>query len=213
MKRSRIHWLFLGFILLLGACQDTDENANSDDEPENTSENDNAVVEEASGDINGTLWDGGGDIGVIFSHGAAYDADSWEDQGGELEDNGMVAFATEDTAPEELASAADMLEDDYDVDEVALVGASAGGASGIDAITDGDYDFDKAAFLSPGGDATTIDDIPVLVIYSEEEGYEELEDASVETLSIPGSAHAQEMFDEEEGDKVMDKLIEFLEDS
>lgn len=211
MKAFHIHLLILGLILLLGACQDTENNAANDNKEvsENTSENDNETAE----DIDGTLWDGEGDTGVILAHGAAYDADSWQDQGKELEDNGMVAFATEDTAPEELAHAANMLEEDYDVDEVALVGASAGGASGIDAITDGEFDFSKAAFLSPGGDATSIEDIPVLVMYSEEEGFDELEDAAVETLSIPGSAHAQEMFGEDEGDKVMDKLINFLEGS
>lgn len=208
MRSLRFSLILFGIVLFFTACQDV-KNENN----ENNADNETSSEEPVNDDVEGTLWEGDGNKGIILSHGAAYDADSWEEQGQALADNGLIAFAVEDTSSTELIAAAKMLQDDYDADEVALLGASAGGSSAIDAAGEGDYDFSSVALLSPGGDAMSIDDIPVLVIYSEEEGYAELEsDAgeSIETVAIPGSAHAQEIFDEDKGDEVMDKLIDFL---
>ena len=54
------------------------------------------------------MWGEDGDIGVILSHGSVYDADSWKEQGEQLAEEGMVAFAVEDTDPETLIAAANM---------------------------------------------------------------------------------------------------------
>lgn len=131
----------------------------------------------------------------------------------------MVAFAVEDTDPEVLTDAANMLKEEQGVETVAMIGASAGGSTAIDAINEGDVDFDRVILLSPGGDTASIENIPVLTIYSEEEGFEDLEEAAeaddnLETISIPGSAHAQELFqDAETADEVMKEIIAFLKEN
>src|SRR5215207_1861088 len=61
------------------------------------------------GETAAIVW-GKGDKGAVLSHGAAYDAASWEEQGQELAENGVVALAVEDTSPENLRSAVDYLE-------------------------------------------------------------------------------------------------------
>lgn len=162
------------------------------------------------------MWGEDGDIGVILSHGAVYDADSWKEQGEQLAEEGMVAFAVEDTDPETLIAAANMLEEEQGVEKIVIIGASAGGGTAIEAVNKAEIDFDRAVLLSPGGDATSIANIPVLAIYSEEEGFEELEEAAettdnLEAISIPGSAHAQELFqDDEKAEQVMEEIINFI---
>ena len=52
------------------------------------------------------IW-GDGDQGAVLSHGAAYDAASWEPQGQALAENGVVALAVEDTSAQYLRSAID----------------------------------------------------------------------------------------------------------
>lgn len=166
--------------------------------------------------MEGTLWEADGELGVVLSHGAAYDADSWEEQGKQLAENDITAFAVEDTDKEELIAAAEWLEDEQDIEEVAILGASAGGTSAIEAVEEEETLLNKVVLLSPGGDATAIKDIPVFVVYSEEEGFEDLEDNqpnNLETLSIPGDAHAQELFqDNETSEKVMEEIREFLDE-
>ena len=163
------------------------------------------------------MWGDKGEIGVVLSHGAAYDADSWKEQGEKLADEGMVVFATEDTAPDQLISAAQMLKEEHDVEKVSIIGASAGGDSTIDAVNEGDFDFNNVVLLSPAGDATEIDEIPVLVIYSEEEGFDDLENnkgSNIETNAIPGDAHAQELFDNDKtSEEVMNDIIQFIKSS
>lgn len=198
-------------VLFLSACQETNDQKDTNNGSEN--------INSESTTVEGTLWGEGGDIGVVLSHGAAYDADSWEEQGKELAANGMTAFATEGTSPEELVGAANMLQNDYNVDKIAILGASAGAGTAIKAVTEGDFNFSKTVLLSPAGDATSIKEIPTLVVYSVEEGYSDLEDAIkeqsdsvIETLAIPGSAHAQAILETDDSEEVMEKIISFLQE-
>src|SRR5699024_4704782 len=134
-----------------------------------------------------------GELGVVLSHGAAYAADSWEDQGEQFGKNNVSAFAVEETNEEELLEAAEWGKEEQEGEEAVVLGASAGGASAIEAVEKDDTVSDKVALLSPGGDATSIKDMPVLVVYSEEEGFEDLEEnqpENLETLAISGDAHA-----------------------
>jgi hypothetical protein len=62
----------------------------------------------------------------LKAHGSAYDAASWESQGRTLGENGVVALAVEDVSPGSLRFAVDYLKEAYDVESVALGGASAG---------------------------------------------------------------------------------------
>lgn len=207
-------------VVLLAACggesvSESEKHENNKEETNETGQNEKPASAE-TGDVEGTLWEADGDIGVVFSHGAAYDADSWENQGKQFAEEGVTAFAVEDTEEEALVGAAEMLKEEQGIAEVAVIGASAGGASAIDAVEADDTIFDKVVLLSPGGDATAIEETPVLVIYSEEEGFEDLEENQpdhLDTLAIPGDAHAQELFqDEAKSDKVMAEIMEFLEE-
>ncbi|MDN6194740.1 MAG: hypothetical protein L0I88_06880 [Alkalibacterium sp.] len=213
------HFLFSALIissLVLGACSSdsTDRNnqteSDTDDMRSDTSNN----LDKFS-DLEGILWEADSDIGVVLSHGAIYDAASWEAQGSELAEKGITAFAVEDTSQNELLSAGKRMKDELSLDKVFLLGARAGGSSAIRAVNDDEEIFDKLALLSPGGDATTVKNMPVFVIYSEEEGYETLEEAdgsNLRLLEFPGRDHAQELFnDKEKSKKIMEALFDFFE--
>lgn len=177
--------LLMGIVLTACGGQSVSEEtqqANDNEETNGAEQNEQQESTETDDDVEGTLWEADGEVGVVLSHGAAYDADSWKDQGEQLAENNVTAFAVEDTSEAELIEAAEWLKEEQGVEEVAVLGASAGGASAIEAVEQDDTVFDKVALLSPGGDATSIKDTPVLVIYSEEEGFEELEKISQETL-------------------------------
>ncbi|MBM7696750.1 alpha/beta hydrolase [Salimicrobium jeotgali] len=197
-------------LLSLAACQGDDPDSQS---PEKEDENSSETSEESN--IEGELWKGDGDLAVVLSHGAVYNAESWDDQGKKLADNGITAFATKDTSPRTLKKAAAMLKEEHGAEEVAVMGASAGGSSAIEAVTEGDFDFQKVVLLSPGGDPMEISDTPVLTVYSEDEGYRELEESTEEvmkTMEISGGAHAQEIFKGEKSEEVMSEIIRFLKD-
>lgn len=172
-----------------------------------------AELEDISG-VEGILWASDSDVGVILAHGAIYDANSWQAQGQQFANENIVAFAVEDTNKDELITAANRLKDEIGVEKVVLVGASAGGASSIKAVKEDETVFDKVILLSPVGDATEIEGIPVFVIFSAEEGYEYLEASeagNIRILKIPGSAHAQALFkDDEKSERVMEAMIDFI---
>ncbi|SIS99083.1 alpha/beta hydrolase [Salimicrobium salexigens] len=199
--------LFIVVLFSLAGCQGGDSGSQSTDtEDKNTSEESN---------IEGELWKGDGDLGVVLSHGAVYNAESWDDQGRKLADNGITAFATKDTSPRTLKKAAAMLKEEHGAEEVAVMGASAGGSSAIEAVTEGDFDFQKVVLLSPGGDPMKISNTPVLTVYSEDEGYRELEESTEELMKkmeISGGAHAQEIFKGEKSEELMSEIIRFLKD-
>lgn len=211
--------IFTGMILTACGGESVPEKtqqANDNEETNGAEQNEKQESTETDNDVEGALWEADGELGVVLSHGAAYDADSWEDQGEQFAENNVTAFAVEDTNDEELVDAAEWLKEEQGVEKVAVLGASAGGASAIEAVEKDDTVFDKVALLSPGSDATSIKDTPVLVVYSEEEGFEDLEEnqpENLETLAISGDAHAQEMFqDDEKSTEVMKKITAFLEE-
>jgi len=198
-----------------GSVSENENHENNKEETKETTQNEEPASEEVD-DVEGTLWEADGDVGIVLAHGAAYDADSWEEQGKEFAKENIPAFAVEDTSEKAFMDAAEMLKEEQEVQKVAIVGASAGGASAIEAVEADETVFDKVVLLSPGGDATAIEETPVLVIYSEEEGFDDLEEDqpdNLETIAISGDAHAQELFqDEEKSDKVMSEMIEFLDE-
>jgi pimeloyl-ACP methyl ester carboxylesterase len=165
------------------------------------------------------IWGDSGDYGVVMSHGAAYDAESWTSQGVTIAENGMVALAVEDNSSESLTAAAEYLNDQYDLNGVALLGASAGGQTAIQAAAGNADAFDQLILLSPaGGDVSRLGNIPKLFIYSEEEGLAgsirrmagEASDP-VKTVTVPGSAHAQAIFDGSNAERAMQAITERLE--
>src|SRR5699024_7868360 len=166
-------------------------------------------------DIDGTKGDEDGDIRVILSNGAIYDVYSLKVKVEQLAEESMVEIEDEDTIAETSIGTTNMI-DDQSVEKIVIIGASAGGGTAIEAVNKAEIDFYRTVLLSPGGDATSIANIPVLAIYSEEEGFEELEEAAettdnLEAISIPGSAHAQELFqDDEKAEQVMEEIINFI---
>lgn len=170
--------------------------------------------------VDGTLWKADGNMGVIFSHGAAYDADSWENQGEALAKHDIVGFAVEETAEKDVIKAAKMLKADFNVDKIALIGASAGSEAVIQAAQNTEPAIDQVILLSPVKAPTAITEIPVFVIYSEDEGFDQLENtidqdehSNIETMALPGDAHAQAIFKEKaQGEKAMKKIIDVLKE-
>lgn len=217
--------IWIGLLILtiaLVGCQSDPESkndsfkSNENQEKNNNTENQKNTDSKEVKDIEGTLWEADGDSGVILSHGAVYDADSWEEQGAELAENGMTTFAVEDTSTDDIISAAKMLKSKYDVKHLSIIGASAGATGAIDATIDTEIVFDKIILLSPSGQPNDIEDIPVLVIYSEEEGFEGLEsdkNENIETVEMPGSAHAQELFMEKDSaEETMNYILDFIKE-
>ena len=170
------------------------------------------------GETDAIVW-GEGDKGVVLSHGAAYDAASWEDQGQELAENGVVALAVEDTSPENLRSAVDYLEKEYSVQSAALIGASAGAGSVLRAAEKYPVEVDQMILLSGNGDISGLGEYPKLFVASEGEGIaeevrrmaEEAPGDENEALILPGDAHAQAIFQTEEGERLMQVILERLE--
>ncbi len=171
------------------------------------------------GDTWAIAW-GEGDRGVILAHGAAYDAASWEAQGQTLREDGVVALAVEDVSPGSLRFAIDYLKKEYDVESVALVGASAGAGPVLQVAEEETEEMSQIILLSGIGEVSGLGEYPKLFVASEGEEVservrqmaEEAPGDRNEALILPGSAHAQAIFRTEEGDRLMQAILERLEE-
>ncbi len=171
------------------------------------------------GDTEAIVW-GEGDLGVVLAHGAAYDAASWESQGRTFEENGVVALAVEDTRPRNLRSAVEYLKEEYDVESVALIGASAGAGPVLQAAREGPEEISQILLLSGTGDVSGLGEDPKLFVASEGEGIadqvrlmaEEAPGDQNEVLILPGDAHAQAIFQTKEGERLMKDILDRLEE-
>ncbi len=171
------------------------------------------------GDSWAIVW-GEGDRGVVLSHGAAYDAASWESQGQALEENGMVALAVEDVSPGSLRFAIDYLKKEYDVESAALIGASAGAGPVLEVAEEDPEEVGQIMLLSGTGEVSGLGDYPKLFVASEGEGIaeearrmaEEAPGDQNEALILSGDAHAQAIFQTEEGERLTRDILERLEE-
>lgn len=151
--------------------------------------------------VHGLLW-GKGMYGVVLSHGAVYDADSWTPLAREIAQNGMVALALEEVEPDDILAANSYLREKHGVKATALIGASAGGSTAITAMARAPQKWDQLILLSSAGDVSGIGPVPKLFVASEDEGIadavrrmaKETEGKQNEVLIFKGSAHAQEIF-------------------
>ena len=193
--------LVLGLLLTLSACGG-DETASSSGEPA------------SAGGADVVTW-GDGDYGVVLAHGAAFDAASWEDQATAIADEGATVVAVEDISPEGIAAAVEQLQADG-VADVALLGGSAG-ADGILQLLSQQPDLaDQVILLSPNTTVDGLGEQPKLFVASEDEPVadvsRELAASSPgddnEALILPGSAHAQNIFDTDQGERVLDAMLE-----
>ena len=165
------------------------------------------------------LW-GEGERGVVLAHGAAYDAASWESQGQTLGENGAAALAVEDTSPSNLRTAIRYLKEESGVESVALVGASAGARPVLEVGGEDPQKIDQLILLSGIGDVSGLGEYPKLFVASEGEGIAErvrqMADEAPgdrnEALILPGDAHAQAIFQTQEGGRLMQVILERIEE-
>jgi pimeloyl-ACP methyl ester carboxylesterase len=212
-KLLKIVGLLLAVVLSVAGCGTSGGSA--DGEPE--SETSGWWV--GVGDSWAIVW-GEGDRGVVLAHGAAYDAASWEAQGQTLGENGVVALAVEDISPGSLRFAVDYLKEEYDVESVALIGASAGAGPVLEVAEEDPEEVGQIMLLSGIGDVSGLGEYPKLFVASEGEEIsertrrmaEEAPGDRNEALILPGSAHAQAIFQTEEGGRVMQTIQERLEE-
>lgn len=164
----------------------------------------------------GNLTWGDGAYGVVLAHGAAFDAASWENQATAIADQGATVVAVQDIGAESIAAAVADLRAGG-IAEVALVGGSAG-ADAILQLVSGQPDLaDQLVLLSPDTVVEHLGSAPKLFIASKDEPGadipQKLADANpegTEILLVPGSAHAQNVFDTDQGDTVLAAMLERL---
>ncbi len=168
------------------------------------------------GDGDALTW-GDGDYGVVLAHGAAFDAASWEEQAVALAEAGATVVAVEDISPESIEAAVDQLNEDG-IDDVALIGGSAGADAILQLVSDQPDLPDQLILLSPNTTVEGLGEQPKLFIASEDEPVadvsEELASSAPgddnEALILPGSAHAQNIFETDQGDEVLDAMLQRL---
>lgn len=196
--------------LLLSACGGEDTSGGSSGRPDGQKSQEGQEGQAGGSDV--LTW-GDGDYGVVLAHGAAFDAASWEDQAIAIADQGATVVAVEDISTEAIAAAVQQLLDDG-IERVALVGGSAG-ADAILRLASEQPDLpDQLVLLSPNTVVEGLGEEPKLLIASEGEPGtaipQELADVSPgddEVLIVGGSAHAQNIFDTEQGDEVLDAML------
>jgi pimeloyl-ACP methyl ester carboxylesterase len=171
------------------------------------------------GETEAIVW-GEGDRGVVLAHGASYNAASWEPQGQTLGDNDAVAVAVEDTSSYNLRSATDYLKKERGVKSVTLIGASAGTRPVLQAAQNNPEEINQIILLSGIGDVSGLGEYPKLFVASEGEGIaervrqmaNEAPGNQNEALILAGDAHAQAIFQTEEGERLMQVILERLKE-
>lgn len=167
-----------------------------------------------SGDL---TW-GAGEYAVVLAHGAAFDAASWEDQATAIAAQGATVVAVEDIGSDHLAEVvADLQADDHP--RVALVGASAGADSILALLSEQPDLADQIVLLSPNSPVDGLGEQPKLFVASEDEPVAdvstELADSAPgddnEALILPGSAHAQSIFDSDQGATALAAILDRLD--
>jgi dienelactone hydrolase len=156
-----------------------------------------------------------------MAHGASYDAASWEEQGQRIAEKGMVALAPENTSPENLLASIGYMKRERGVRGVALMGGSAGGSAVLRAAKENPEAADQLIVLSASGDVSGLGPEPKLFVASEEEGgfaeearrmAREAPGDQNEALILTGDAHAQAIFQTDEGEHLMRAILERLVD-
>lgn len=173
---------------------------------------------EVPGSGEAIVW-GEGEYGLVLAHGAAFDAASWTAQAEEIAAAGYVVLAVEDIDPKSIAAASEYLEDERGAKKVALMGGSAG-ADAILALESTDPgSADQLILLSANSIVPGLGPEPKLFIASEGDPVADVSAQLAETaagqdneaLNLPGSEHAQAIFDGDEGDQAMEAILARLE--
>jgi alpha-beta hydrolase superfamily lysophospholipase len=167
--------------------------------------------------VHGLLW-GKGVYGVVLSHGAIYDAQSWTPLAGDIAKHGMVVLSLEEVRPDDITAAHFYLQEKQGVKRVALIGASAGGSTAITAMSQAPSKWDQLILLSSVGDVSALGSAPKLFVASEDEGISDAvrrmaksaQGKENETLILEGSAHAQAIFRTQNGSRLTNAILKHL---
>ncbi len=196
------------FAIVLAGCSTGDDTGGA-----TSSSGSSAGTETDSGALR---W-GDGDYGVVLAHGAAFDAASWEDQATAMAAQGATVIAVEDISTDGIKAAVEELNGDG-IADVALVGGSAG-ADAILQLASQEPDLpDQLILLSPNRTVDGLGPEPKLFIASEDESVANVSTGLAksapggdnEAVILPGSAHAQNIFDTEQAGPLLDRILERL---
>lgn len=205
----------LAVVMLVACCGVPTDDSADGREPEDDVSGERIPV----GDTEAILW-GEGDRGAVLAHGATYDAASWDAQGRMLGENDVVALAVEDTSARNLRSAIDYLKEERGVGSVALIGASAGTRPVLRVAQENPEEVSQIILLSGTGDVSDLGEYPKLFVATEGEGIAEqarrMADEAPgdlnEVLILSGDAHAQAIFQTEEGERLMQAILKRLKE-
>ncbi|GGF32043.1 hypothetical protein GCM10011519_01780 [Marmoricola endophyticus] len=162
---------------------------------------------------------GEGEYGVVLAHGAAFDAASWSQQATRIADLGASVIAVQDIAPESIAEAVSTLKSEGH-ERVALVGGSAGSDAILQLSAEQPELADQLVLLSPNSAVDGLGRQPKLFIASEEEPVADVSTELArsapgddnEVILLPGSAHAQNIFDSAQGPRAQRALLDRIAD-
>lgn len=215
-RTKRCALLAFALMFLLAACGGDGEIGSGDGGSTPTTGGDTSGQRIDIGDDEALMW-GAGDYGVVLAHGAAFDAASWENQATAIADQGATVIAVENIEPEAIAAAVQTLKDSG-IADVALVGGSAG-ADGILQLLSQQPDIaDQLITLAVNTEVDGIGTEPKLFIVSEGDPVAGTSTALAEDAAgednrlevLPGSAHAQNIFDTDQGEVALDLILERL---
>lgn len=215
--------LTLTAVLSLAGCGDSDPAAEDAAGSGSSAESTGGSSGDSTGDpitINGNealTW-GDGPYGVVLAHGAAFDAASWEAQATVIAEQGATVIAVESITPEAIRDALEQLQGDG-IDDVALMGGSAGADAILDLVSDDPDLPDQLILLSPNATVEGLGEEPKLFIASEDESVADVSTQLAESapggeneaMILPGSAHAQNIFDTDQAESVVTAILERLE--
>ena len=159
-------------------------------------------------------WGAGSDA-VLLVHGAAFDAASWEPQAVALAEAGHLVVALEQNDPDSILAGLTYLRNAGSARKVALIGGSAGADSALQALSSMPAAADQLITLSVNSTAADLGPAPKLFIASAEEPLAHLSEELAETaegtdneaLILPGSAHAQNIFDTDQGPPALEAIV------
>lgn len=220
MKALIAALMAVALLVALGGCagsgsasQASDDTATSG-RPETDSTGERITID---GD-EALLW-GDGSAGIVLAHGAAFDAASWEDQASQVAEQGYSVIAVESIDPGAIAAAVTYLREEADAAGVALIGGSAGANAILDLVSgDDEVDPSQLILLAPTSVVDGLGTEPKLFIASEGDPVAHVSEELAKTangddnevLIVSGSAHAQNMFDTDQGEQVTAAILERL---
>ena len=212
--------------LLLASCGSGDDegetptpSANPDEVTEVKGASEPMEVNIGSGTA--LVW-GDGVYGVVLVHGAIYDAASWTDQAEAIAAKGFSVIAVEHATADDTSAAIDYLRRTHAAEAVALIGASAGTgpvlAVASDQAAEPELPVDLVVILAGSGSVESLNIPSVMFISAEGDGAASAAKRMMEATSgdpadlviVPGSAHAQALFLQPEGEQVLTAILDRL---